>query len=134
MSALINVDGVSLTNNGVISMENHDGACRTGLHPGSRYGNDADPVRRDGSVIEHKRACAIAYLGKRQHRDGVFSSTGSRVFTTEFIAELSEKNRTLRYQRYPWLKTLIKLLNEGERGRSDVSGRRNVISLPAARK
>lgn len=80
----------------------------------------------------YKRQCALAYLGKRaQLRGGACSRTQPRILTPNAIAELSSKNKAERYQRYPWLETLINLLAEIERNQEETSGC-DVISLISA--
>lgn len=83
-----------------------------------------------GGVIAYKRACALAYLGKRaQLHGGVCSRTRPRILTAEFVTELGKSNCTQRFGRYPWLETLMKLFTEIERIQDEVTLGENVISL-----
>ena len=77
----------------------------------------------------YKRACAMAYLGKRaQLHGGVCSTLHPHIMTPQFIADLETSNRTIRYSRYPWLRSLMNLLEEIERIQDQISST-NVISL-----
>lgn len=85
-----------------------------------------------GDINAYKRQCAIAYLGKRaQLRGGGCSRTQPRILTQQLVSELGAKNKAQRYQRYPWLETLINLLAEIERNQEEISGC-DVISLLSA--
>lgn len=87
-----------------------------------------------GDLNAYKRQCALAYLGKRaQLRGGACSRTQPRILTPDVIAELSSKNKAERYQRYPWLETLINLLAELERNQEEISGCDVISLLSAAR-
>ncbi len=91
-------------------------------------GNDEiDPC--DGNVIAYQRQCALAYLGKRaQFYGGVGCSKQPRIFTPKLLSELERINKTKRFNRYPWLETLLNLLAKIEQ-LQDQAGSGNVISL-----
>ncbi|MBC7499614.1 MAG: hypothetical protein H7315_03830 [Herminiimonas sp.] len=81
-------------------------------------------------VIERKRACALAYLGRRaQKHGGVCSRTQPRILTMQMIGELGKTNADLRYKRYPWLEKLLKLMADIESIQDDISMQSNVISM-----
>ena len=83
-----------------------------------------------GNKVVYLRACALAYLGRRaQLHGGVCSRTQPRVLTSAFVAKLEGANRTERFQRYPWLETLLNLLAEIDRIQDEVASCENVISL-----
>ncbi|NMM37536.1 MAG: hypothetical protein HHJ09_08470 [Glaciimonas sp.] len=85
-----------------------------------------------GDISAYKRQCAMAYLGKRaQFNGGGCSRTQPRILTQKMISDLEAKNKAQRYQRYPWLETLINLLAEIERNQDNISGC-DVISLMSA--
>lgn len=91
---------------------------------------DKSLIERYGSVNAYKRACAMAYLGKRaQLHGGVCSTRHPHVITPHFIASLEVANRTQRYARYPWLEALMAVLAEIERIQDEISSGANVISL-----
>lgn len=82
-----------------------------------------------GSVTAYKRACALAYLGKRaQLYGGVCSTRHPHIMTAQFIANLEESNKATRFARYPWLRSLMNLLAEIEQIQDEISNS-NVISL-----
>jgi hypothetical protein len=95
---------------------------------------DQGLVGRYGSVMEYKRACALAYLGKRaQLHGGVCSTRHPHIMTPQFIADLEVSNRAIRYTRYPWLRSLMNLLGEIEQIQDQISSN-NVITLVPATK
>jgi hypothetical protein len=80
--------------------------------------------------VAYRRACALAYLGRRaQLHGGVCSRTQPRVLTSGFVAKLEGANQTERFRRYPWLETLLNLLAEIDRIQDEVALTGNVISL-----
>jgi len=86
-------------------------------------------IERFGSVVAYRRACAMAYLGKRaQLHGGVCSTRHPHIMTPQFIADLETNNRTIRYGRYPWLRALMNLLEEIEKIQDQISNT-NVITL-----
>ncbi|HJV85929.1 MAG TPA: hypothetical protein VJ698_10670 [Noviherbaspirillum sp.] len=100
----------------------------------ARSKEDKAIIDRYGSVAAYKRACAMAYLGKRaQIHGGVCSTRHPHIITPQFIADLETNNRSLRYTRYPWLRSLMSLLAEIEQIQDQISSA-NVITLVPASK
>lgn len=90
---------------------------------------DSDPNRCHDGALPYKRQCALAYLGKRaQIHGGVCSRTQPRILTQQFLADLERANQTKRYQRYPWLQTMLDLLAQIEHMQDEISVT-NVIAL-----
>lgn len=86
-------------------------------------------IERFGSVVAYRRACAMAYLGNRaQLHGGVCSTRHPHIMTPQFIADLETNNRTIRYGRYPWLRSLMNLLEEIEKIQDQITNT-NVITL-----
>ena len=111
------------------AVEIREGDWKAYLHCVARYKEDKAIAERYGSVVAYKRACAMAYLGKRaQLHGGVCSTLHPHIRTPQFIADLETSNRTIRYSRYPWLRSLMNLLEEIERIQDQISST-NVISL-----
>jgi hypothetical protein len=82
------------------------------------------------SILAYKRACALAYLGRRaQKHGGVCSTTHPHIMTQELIANLEAGNRIDRYARYPWLEAWTGILGEIERIQDAISTSSNVISI-----
>jgi hypothetical protein len=77
---------------------------------------DANDLPGDtNELVNYKRRCALAYLGRRaQLHGGVYSRIRPRILTAEMITELRESNRAKRYARYPWLEKLLALMAEIE--------------------
>jgi len=99
-----------------------------------RSKDDKIILDRYGSLAEYKRACALAYLGKRaQLHGGVCSTRHPHIMTPQFTADLEAANRMIRYNRYPWLRTLMNLLAEIEQIQDQISNS-NVITLVPASK
>ena len=91
--------------------------------------HDKSLVDRYGGMTAYKRTCAMAYLGKRaQLHGGVCSTRHPHIMTPQFIADLETTNKTTRYMRYPWLKSLMSLLLEIEQIQDQISNT-NIISL-----
>ncbi|MFC3110495.1 hypothetical protein ACFQAT_08600 [Undibacterium arcticum] len=91
-------------------------------HHITRHHDNQDVVACYGGVSAYKRQCAMAYLGKRaQIHGGVCSRSQPCIFTRQFIADLEARNNAQRYQRYPWLETLMNLLAEIERFQDESS-------------
>jgi hypothetical protein len=98
----------------------------------ARCNDEKSILERYGSIAAYKRACALAYLGKRaQLHGGVCSTRHPHIMTPQFIADLETSNRTNRYARYPWLRSLMSLLAEIEQIQDQISGN-NVITLVPA--
>ena len=116
------------------AIEIREGDWKAYLQCISRSNENKAILERYGSVVSYKRACAIAYLGKRaQVHGGVCSTRHPHVITPQFIADLEVSNRTLRFSRYPWLRALMSLLAEIEQVQDQISGT-NVITLVPASK
>lgn len=111
------------------AFEIREGDWKAYLHCISRCKDDKSIVDRYGSIMAYKRACALAYLGKRaQLHGGVCSTRHPHIMTPQFIADLEVSNRTVRYTRYPWLRALMTLLAEIEQIQDQISTS-NVITL-----
>jgi hypothetical protein len=111
------------------SIEIREGDWNAYMHFIARCSEDKSLAERYGNVVAYKRACALAYLGRRaQLHGGVCSTRHPHIMTAQFIAELEANNRTARHVRYPWLLALMKLLAEIEQIQDQVAGS-NVISL-----
>lgn len=111
------------------SIEIREGDWKAYLQSIARCNDDKAIIDRYGSVMAYKRACAMAYLGKRaQLHGGVCSSRHPHIMTPQLIADLESTNRTIRYARYPWLRSLMNLLAEIEQIQDQISSN-NVITL-----
>jgi len=111
------------------AFEIREGDWKAYLRCIARCKDDKSIVERYGSVSEYKRACALAYLGKRaQLHGGVCSTRHPHIMTAQFINDLEASNRTIRYSRYPWLRSLMNLLAEIEQIQDQISTN-NVITL-----
>jgi hypothetical protein len=96
--------------------------------------NDKKLIERYGNATAYKRACAMAYLGKRaQLHGGVCSTRHPHIITPSFIATLEAANKAQRYARYPWLEALMSVLSEIERIQDEISAGATVISLVPAK-
>jgi hypothetical protein len=114
------------------AIEIREGDWKAYLQCTSRSNDNKAILDRYGSVVAYKRACAMAYLGKRaQLHGGVCSTRHPHIMTPQFIADLEVTNRTIRYGRYPWLRALMSLLAEIEQIQDQISGT-NVITLVPA--
>lgn len=101
----------------------------------SQYSHDKIIIERYGSVAAYKRACALAYLGKRaQLHGGVCSTRHPHIMTPQFITDLEASNRTIRYSRYPWLRALMNLLEEIEKIQDQISSTNVITLVPAQHK
>ena len=115
---------------GVIDIREGDWSAY--LHHIAKCKHDKAMIDRYGGTTAYKRACAMAYLGKRaQLHGGVCSTRHPHIMTPQFIADLETNNKTIRYIRYPWLKALTSLLSEIEQIQDQISNA-NVISLAQA--
>lgn len=116
------------------SIEIREGDWKAYLQSIARCKDDKRLIERYGSIADYKRACALAYLGRRaQLHGGVCSSRHPHIMTPQLIAELETTNRSIRYARYPWLRSLMNLLAEIEMIQDQISAT-NVISLVPATK
>ena len=99
----------------------------------------AEPVRipiRDasGTLLEYKRACAMAYLGRRaQLHGGVCSTRHPHIMTAQFTLDLEANNRVVRFTRYPWLRALMLLLGEIEQIQDQIATTNVITLVPAAK-
>ena len=116
------------------AIEIREGDWKAYLQSVNRSKDDKIILDRYGSLVEYRRACALAYLGKRaQLHGGVCSTRHPHIMTQQFISDLEATNRTVRYGRYPWLRTLMSLLAEIEQIQDQISSN-NVITLVPASK
>ena len=107
-----------------------EGDWKAYLNAVAKGGKDPRVIERYGSLTAYKRACAMAYLGKRaQLHGGICSTRHPHIITANFIANLEATNKTQRYTRYPWLEALMNVLAEIERIQDEISNGNNVISL-----
>jgi hypothetical protein len=107
-----------------------EGDWKTYLNSVAKCRDDKSVTERYGSLNAYKRACAMAYLGKRaQLHGGVCSTRHPHVITPQFIANLEMANKAQRYARYPWLEALMTVLAEIERIQDEISSGATVISL-----
>ena len=99
-----------------------------------RYKDDKRLADRYGNALEYKRACALAYLGRRaQMHGGVCSTRHPHIITQQFIVDLETSNRMQRHARYPWLKALMSLLGEIEQIQDQISTSNVLTLVPAAK-
>ena len=90
---------------------------------GKCRGNQA-LLDRYGGLVPYRRACAMAYLGRRaQLHGGVCSTRHPHIMTPQFIADLEHSNKAQRYGRYPWLEALMNVLAEIEKEKITVEKR-----------
>lgn len=116
------------------AVEIREGDWKAYLHSVARCSEDKSILDRYGSIAAYKRACAMAYLGRRaQLHGGVCSSRHPHIMTSQFIVDLETSNRASRYARYPWLRALMDLLAEIEHIQDQISST-NVITLVPASK
>lgn len=115
-------------------MEIREGDWKAYQHWVAKCKENKDVIDRYGSALAFQRVCALAYLGKRaQLHGGVCSTRRPHIMTPQFIADLEASNKSARFARYPWLRTLMNLLEEIEQIQDQISNS-NVISLiPAAK-
>jgi hypothetical protein len=116
------------------AVEIREGDWKAYVHCIARYKEDKSVLERYGSIAAYKRACALAYLGRRaQLHGGICSTRHPHVMTTQFIGELELANRTVRHARYPWLRALMNLLAEIEQIQDQISGTNVITLVPATR-
>lgn len=116
------------------AIEIREGDWKAYLHCVARYKDDKSLIDRYDSMTAYKRACALAYLGRRaQLHGGVCSTRHPHIMTPQFALDLEASNRTVRHARYPWLRSLMNLLAEIEQIQDQISTT-NVISLVPASK
>jgi len=115
------------------AIEIREGDWKAYLHCVSRC-NEDKMVERYGSAAAYKRACAMAYMGKRaQLHGGVCSSRHPHIMTPQFIADLETANRNARYARYPWLRSLMALFCEIEQIQDQISTANVITLVPGAK-
>ena len=116
------------------AVEIREGDWKTYLECVARYGKDDSLAARYGSLAEYKRACAMAYLGRRaQLHGGVCSTRHPHIMTAQFILDLEANNRTTRFTRYPWLRALMHLLGEIEQIQDQIASTNVITLVPAAK-
>lgn len=121
---------ISHANPSYVTVENREGDWKAYLQQCANCQDNKNPDQVYGSVLAYKRACALAYLGRRaQFHGGVCSKTHPSILTPQCIADLEASNKTKRFSRYPWMETLLNLLAEIERIQDQVTSSDNVISL-----
>lgn len=114
-------------------IEMREGDWKACQHFFNRYEGSKTLIEEYGSFVAYKRACAMAYLGKRaQFHGGVCNGSHPHVITPKFVADLDAANRAVRYQRYPWLGKMMNLLNEIKCIQDEISANSNVIVLVPA--
>lgn len=116
------------------AVEIREGDWKAYVQSVSRYKDDKRLAERYGNLIEYKRACALAYLGRRaQMHGGVCSTRHPHIITQQFIVDLEVSNRLQRHARYPWLKALMTLLGEIEQIQDQISTNNVLTLVPAAK-
>jgi len=114
--------------------EVREGDWKAYLHSIAKCRDNKELIERYGSMTAYKRACAMAYLGKRaQLHGGICSMRHPHIMTPQFISNLEAFNRAQRYARYPWLEALMNVLAEIERIQDEISTGSNVISLVSSK-
>jgi len=130
VSAVFSPDsGSSISNPQPCTIEIREGDWKAYLQHTMRCETQA---MRDSfeNIVVYKRACALAYLGRRaQKHGGVCSTTHPHIMTQELIANLEASNKKDRYTRYPWLEAWTNILGEIERIQDQISTNCNVISI-----
>jgi hypothetical protein len=131
VAAVINPDSVDSNGGQKLGpFEIREGDWKAYLYHSKKCHEQTDIIDRYGSVTAYKRACALAYLGRRaQYRGGVCNIRHPHIMTPQFIANLAASNKTQRYTRYPWLETFMNMLEEIERVQDQISISKNVISF-----
>jgi hypothetical protein len=116
------------------AIEIREGDWKAYLQSVGRYKDDKRLADRYGNALEYKRACALAYLGRRaQMHGGVCSTRHPHIITQQFIVDLETSNRMQRHARYPWLKALMSLLGEIEQIQDQISTSNVLTLVPAAK-
>jgi hypothetical protein len=116
------------------AIEIREGDWNAYLNHIAKWDADKSLSDRYGSAIAYKRACAMAYLGRRaQFHGGVCSTRHPHIMTPRFIAELEANNKATRYTRYPWLKALMNLLAEIEQIQDQISNSHVMSLVPTSR-
>ncbi len=126
--------GTSVTaNTGMEPIDIREGDWKAYLQFSKRQHDKDAMVATYGNLSAYKRACALAYLGRRaQIHGGVCSTLHPHILTQKFLISLEAGNRTLRYARYPWLESLVAILADIERMQDELSNASNVIQISGA--
>lgn len=136
MSAVLNSEETVATGSdkpGAIDIR--EGDWKAYMHFTEKCRSNQALLDRYGGLIAYRRACAMAYLGRRaQLHGGVCSTRHPHIMTPLFIADLEQANKAQRYARYPWLEALMNVLAEIERIQDEISLGSNVISLVSVTK
>ncbi|NEX60307.1 hypothetical protein [Noviherbaspirillum galbum] len=111
------------------AIEIREGDWRAYRQHVGRFKENKALAERFDNALAYKRACALAYLGRRaQLHGGVCSTRHPHIMTPQLIADLESSNRAIRYARYPWLRALMNLLQEIEQIQDQISPS-NVLTL-----
>lgn len=144
MSSAVNVDekssgnsanGGTPDNNGatIEAIDIREGDWKAYLQFSRRQHDKDALIATFGTLTAYKRACALAYLGRRaQIHGGVCSTLHPHILTQKFLANLEASNRAMRYARYPWLESLVAILADIERMQDELANSSNVISMMGA--
>jgi hypothetical protein len=108
---------------------NREGDWNNYLHQIAASRDKTSASQDVAKLLAYKRQCALAYLGKRAQLCGGVCGKRPIVLTPEAIIALGESNRTKRYDRYPWIETLLKLMAEIELIQDQSAGAPKVFSL-----
>jgi hypothetical protein len=136
VSAVMNSEDVaSYSSSASDTIEVREGDWKAYLQQCKKAYEDKAIIEQYGSITAYKRACAMAYLGRRaQCHGGVYSISHSHIMTPTFITNLEASNKIQRYSRYPWLEAMSNILNEIERLQDEIATNTNVLSLvPSAK-
>lgn len=129
MESLTSTDTSATVNFPIARMAGeHDRDWRAYLNACREINQSAATDKR--KMMELKRACALAYLGKRaQNEGGVYSKTRVRILTPEFVQLIASSNTTLRFKRYPWLERMLALLDEIDQVQDQIALRGKVSNI-----
>ena len=113
-----------------LSVQNQEGNWNEYLYQSAFRRNPEHLYQHPLGLLDYKRDCALAYLGKRaQFYGGVCSKTKPRILTSEVLADLEASNRAKRHDLYPWMETLMNLMAEVERSQEQITPSARMISL-----
>lgn len=113
-------------------VQNQEGNWNEYLYQSAFRRNPEQLCEPAHELLDYKRDCALAYLGKRaQLYGGVCSKTKPRILTPQMLADLEASNRTRRHSQYPWMERLMSLMSEIERSQEqiEVAASARMISL-----
>lgn len=92
VSAAQNIGPESVTESKAVEIR--EGDWKAYLESVARYGKDDSLAACYGTLLEYKRACAMAYLGRRaQLHGGVCSTRHLHIMGAQFILDLEANNR-----------------------------------------